>query len=105
MGDQYRSFRSQRPEDHPFAAWPEPGGFLSWGNSVNGDHLRWLTQGEPDRWPVALWPRHSDDHRVVGDTVTDFLLSWFSGDPVGEELPDHRRSASAPGCVHVAAAA
>lgn len=87
MGDQYRMFRSNWPEDNPFAAWPEPGGFLAWGNTDNGDHLGWLTEGEPDQWPVALWPRHHD-HRVVGGTVTEFLLGWFSGDLVGGELPD-----------------
>ncbi|MFD0883686.1 hypothetical protein ACFQ08_03820 [Streptosporangium algeriense] len=82
MGDQYRPFRSRWPEDNPFAAWPEPGGFLSWGEH-HGDHLGWLTVGEPDRWPVALWPRHHS-HRAVDMTVTEFLSGWFSGELVGE---------------------
>ncbi|MBB4913626.1 hypothetical protein [Streptosporangium saharense] len=98
MGDQYRFFRSRWPEDNPFAAWPEPGGFLSWGNTNDGDHLGWLTVGEPDRWPVALWPRHHG-HRVVELTVTEFLVGWFTGELVGEELPDLTPLTCAPwGC-------
>ncbi|MFF4412984.1 hypothetical protein ACFYY8_10670 [Streptosporangium sp. NPDC001559] len=87
LGDQYRSFRAKWPEDSPFAAWPEPGGFLPWGNTIDADHVGWLTEGEPDRWPVAIWPRHHDD-RVIGMTMTEFLWGWFSGELVGGELPD-----------------
>ncbi|MGW0807206.1 hypothetical protein [Nonomuraea sp. NPDC002799] len=87
-GDLYRSFRSQWPEKYPFAAWPEPGGFLSWGSSIDGDRLGWLTVGEPDSWPVAIWPRHSDDHRVITLMMTEVLMGWFSGDLVGGDLPD-----------------
>ncbi|AWS45803.1 hypothetical protein DKM19_35420 [Streptosporangium sp. 'caverna'] len=87
LGDEYRSFRSEWPQAYPFAAWPEPGGFLSWGNSIDGDCLGWLTAGEPDQWPVAIWPRHHA-YRVIDMTVTDFLLGWFSGELVGGELPD-----------------
>ncbi|MFF0776623.1 hypothetical protein ACFYUK_47630 [Nonomuraea wenchangensis] len=32
-----------------FAAWPEPGGFLPWGASIDGEWLGWLTEGESDR--------------------------------------------------------
>ncbi|GAA0992020.1 hypothetical protein GCM10009555_080360 [Acrocarpospora macrocephala] len=87
IGDSYRSFRAEWPADYRFAAWPEPGGFLPWGNTIDGDHLGWLTEGEPDRWPVAIWPRHSDE-RVIDLTMAEFLLGWFSGDLVDSELPD-----------------
>lgn len=87
-GDLYRSFRSQSPEEYPFAAWPEPGGFLPWGGSIDGDYLGWLTEGDPELWPVAVWPRHSDDHRIINLTMTEVLAGWFSGDLVGGDLLD-----------------
>ncbi|MDX6240418.1 MAG: hypothetical protein QOG10_5238 [Kribbellaceae bacterium] len=45
--DGYRDLRAQYPEFQPLAVWPEPGGFLPFANSVDGDVLGWLTQGPP----------------------------------------------------------
>ncbi|MFI7505102.1 SMI1/KNR4 family protein [Streptomyces sp. NPDC049687] len=55
----YQRQRARFPEYHPLAVYPEPGGFLPFADSIDGDHLCWLTEGAtPDDWPlkVAKWP-------------------------------------------------
>ncbi|MET9232509.1 SMI1/KNR4 family protein [Lentzea sp. NPDC003310] len=41
--------------------WPEPGGFLPFGENVEGDKLGWLTTGDPDRWPLVFLARYLED--------------------------------------------
>ncbi|MFI0352946.1 hypothetical protein ACH34Q_21065 [Actinomadura sp. 9N407] len=55
LGDQYRAMRKQFPESSPLAAWPEQGESSGWGIDIDGNRFGWLTQGEPDRWPTAVW--------------------------------------------------
>ncbi|MGW5261780.1 SMI1/KNR4 family protein [Microbispora sp. NPDC004025] len=89
VGDQYREFRKEWPSWYPLAAWPEPGGFLKWGSTDNSDLIGWLTEGEPEAWPVIIWPRHHDQGPAIRLTATEFLLEWFSGNTFGRpELPD-----------------
>ncbi|TDE32756.1 hypothetical protein E1289_14585 [Actinomadura sp. 6K520] len=40
IGDVYRELRQAHPPSYPMAAWPEPGGFLSWGNTIDARPLR-----------------------------------------------------------------
>ncbi|MDI1477255.1 hypothetical protein [Polyangium sp. y55x31] len=37
----------------PYPVFPEPGGLLPWGYTINGDALFWLTKGTPDKWTVV----------------------------------------------------
>ncbi len=57
IGDVYRELRETHPHSYPTAAWPETGGFLSWGNTIDADHFGWMTVGQPDDWPIVLWGR------------------------------------------------
>ncbi|MTE19068.1 hypothetical protein F0L17_07980 [Streptomyces sp. TRM43335] len=84
--DNYRRLRGEFPEYHPLAVWPEPGGFLPFAVSVDSDHLGWLTEGEPNDWPVTVWPRHADQGPALPGTLTDILLQWLRGDLVTEGL-------------------
>lgn len=79
VSDGYRDLRESFPEDFPLAAWPEPGGFLAFANSIDGDELGWLTQGDPDRWPVIVYPRHDDQGPPLPGTLTETLLDWMRG--------------------------
>ncbi|MQY05268.1 hypothetical protein [Actinomadura macrotermitis] len=58
---------------HPLAAWPEPGGFLSWGGDVNGDQLSWLTEGKPESRPTAVQGRQVPDGVIDTVPMTRFL--------------------------------
>ncbi|MFI8448500.1 hypothetical protein [Streptomyces erythrochromogenes] len=39
----YRQLKDGHPDWYPLALWPEPGGFLPFANSIDGDDLGWLT--------------------------------------------------------------
>jgi len=75
----YRDLREQFPDFHPLAAWPEPGGFLPFALSVDGDQLAWLTVGDPDTWRVVVVPRDDEPGRPWRGGLVDGLLSWCRG--------------------------
>ncbi|RAY10870.1 hypothetical protein DPM19_33460 [Actinomadura craniellae] len=87
-GDQYRESRERFPDLLPLAAWPEPGGFLGWGSDIDGNWFGWLTEGEPDRWPTAVWGRQMKDGLVGPVPMTEFLFGWLSHPPAFHGLPD-----------------
>jgi hypothetical protein len=82
MLDNYRELRAEFPEYQPLAVWPEPGGFLPFADSIDGDVFGWLTLGEPDDWPVIISPRHDDQGPPLPDGLVDTLLAWLRGRPV-----------------------
>ncbi|WP_018220958.1 hypothetical protein [Salinispora pacifica] len=41
--------------------WPEPGGFLPFANSIDSDELGWLTEGNPDEWPLIIFELWDDE--------------------------------------------
>lgn len=88
FGDDLRAWREEFPDDEDTVPpWPEPGGFLGWGNTIDADWFGWLTLGEPNRWPVAIWGRHRRSG-IVGDvSMTEFLAGWLSSPPA-YDLPD-----------------
>ncbi|HZM82874.1 MAG TPA: SMI1/KNR4 family protein [Candidatus Limnocylindrales bacterium] len=82
MLDGYRELRAQFPEYFPLAVWPEPGGFLPFASSVDGDDLGWLTVGQPDDWPLAVHPRHADQGPPLPGGLLETMLDWLRGRPV-----------------------
>jgi hypothetical protein len=46
--DGYRMLRGKWPEEFPLQVWPEPGGFLPFARSIDGDEFGWLTEGDPE---------------------------------------------------------
>src|SRR5579863_5757225 len=38
----------------PYPLYPDPNGLLPFGIDENGDGLYWLTEGDPDRWPIVV---------------------------------------------------
>jgi hypothetical protein len=87
-GDEYREMREEFPEFHPLAAWPEAGGFLGWGTDIDGNWFGWLTEGEPDHWPIAVWGRQLEDGLITHVSMTEFLTGWLSSPPAYQGFPD-----------------
>ncbi|MGW5673555.1 SMI1/KNR4 family protein [Streptomyces sp. NPDC003860] len=85
----YAELRADHPEYHPLAVWPEPGGFLPFADSIDGDQLCWLTEGsDPDAWPLIVVPRHADQGPALRDGgLVDTLLEWLRGRLVTHGLP------------------
>ncbi|MFR9794587.1 SMI1/KNR4 family protein [Streptomyces sp. MS06] len=76
----YRQLKGNRPQWYPLGIWPEPGGFLPFANSIDGDQLGWLTEGDsPDDWPLIVWPRHADQGPPLPDPLIETLLAWSRG--------------------------
>lgn len=85
----YSSLKETFPEDFPLTVWPEPGGFLPFGNSIDGDHFGWLTEeDDPDSWPMIISPRHSDQGPPLEISLIDMLLGWQRGTFAHETLPE-----------------
>lgn len=83
-----RGQRAGFPEYHPLAVHPEPGGFLLFADSIDGDRLCRLTEGAtPDDWPLIVVPRHADQGPPLGANLTDTLLEWPRGRFATEGLP------------------
>ncbi|MGW7345008.1 SMI1/KNR4 family protein [Streptomyces sp. NPDC054854] len=80
VADAYRQLKDGNAGRYPLAIWPEPGGFLPFANSIDGDYLGWLTQGgDPDTWPLIVWPRHANQGRPLQGGLIDTLLDWQRG--------------------------
>ncbi|WP_051510296.1 SMI1/KNR4 family protein [Intrasporangium oryzae] len=83
----YRDLRAGFPDEFPFAAWPEPGGLLAFANTIDGDQLGWLTTGEPDDWPIVVYPRHGEQGPPLTTDLIDTLLAFMRG----QDVPDLER--------------
>lgn len=79
INDIYRELRAEHPEFQPLAVWPEPGGFFAFADSIDGDAIGWLTIGDPDDWPVIIYPRHYDQGPPLATNLVDTLLEWLRG--------------------------
>ncbi|MFI0353960.1 hypothetical protein [Actinomadura sp. 9N407] len=79
--DAYNPLREHDSE--MYRLWPEPGGFLGWGTTIEGDWFGWLTEGDPEGWPIVADGRGNEwiDEQPLRITTTEFLLHWFSGAP------------------------
>jgi hypothetical protein len=84
----YRQTRARYPERLPLPAFPEPGGVLPLGRTDNGDELYWVTQGQPDQWPVALLESRAGRQEVHPMPVTRFLAALAANQLTSRVLPE-----------------
>lgn len=83
----YRMLRGNHPESYPLSVWAEPGGFLPFANSIDADHLGWLTENpDPDAWPLIIWPRHANQGPPLKSGLVDTLVAWQRGHLVTDGL-------------------
>jgi hypothetical protein len=83
----YRQTRARFPERLPMPPFPEPGGVLPLGRTDNGDELYWVTQGDPDGWPVALLESRAARQEVHPMPVTEFLAALAANQLTSRILP------------------
>jgi hypothetical protein len=83
VGDCYRDLKAAEGDEFiPYGIFPTSPGLLAWGDEVNGNVLFWLTEGEPDAWPVVLFSRHDGSFERWDMPMTAFLAKVFSGEMV-----------------------
>jgi hypothetical protein len=84
----YGQTRARFPDRLPLPAFPEPGGVLPLGRTDNGDELYWVTEGDPDRWPVALLESRAALQELHRMPVTGFLAALAANQLTSRILPD-----------------
>jgi hypothetical protein len=87
MLDGYRQLRAAHPQYYPMPAWPEPGGFLPFASTIDGDQIGWCADGPPETWRVAVNPRHCDQGPPLPGDFTATLLTWLRGGPAESGFP------------------
>lgn len=72
--DSRRRVEEEEGEPAQYNFFPDEGGLLPWGHDENGNQFFWLTQGEPDNWPVVGLAARSSKWVQWEITMTTFLL-------------------------------
>jgi hypothetical protein len=83
----YRHTRARYPDRLPLPALPDTGGVLPLGRTDNGDELYWVTERDPDAWPVALLESRAALQELHRMPVTGFLAALAANDLVSRILP------------------
>ena len=60
---------------------------LPLGRTDNGDELYWVTDGQPDQWPVALVEARAALQEVYPMPVTSFLAALAANQLASRILP------------------
>ena len=84
----YRQTRARFPDRLVLPPFPEPGGVLPLGRTDNGDELYWVTDGDPDRWPVALVESRAALQELHVMPVTGFLAALAANQLTSRILPE-----------------
>jgi hypothetical protein len=84
----YRQTRERFPDRLAWPPFPEPGGVLPLGRTDNGDELYWVTQGQPDQWPVALLASRAALQELYPMPVTGFLAALAANQLTSQVLPE-----------------
>ena len=79
--------RRRFPDQYPdWPMWPEPGGFLPWASTADGDLVGWRTKGAPEEWTTVFWGEVVVREYDMGAGA--FLLAVAAGSISAEALPD-----------------
>jgi len=65
--------------DSRISVYPDKGGILYFGGDEYTNSLTWLTEGEPDEWPLVWFDDHMSQYEVFNMGIVEFLLEWTSG--------------------------
>jgi hypothetical protein len=67
-----------RQTSYPCRVFPDRPGWLPWGNDIDGSLLCWLTEGEPDDWPLILLSAERTSFQQLQMSMTTFLARAFT---------------------------
>jgi len=73
----------------PYRFYPDPGGIFPWAYLDDNTALYWLTDGEPDTWPVVRAEVH-EGMTLFPMSMTSYLAAWLRNDldDTGPFYPD-----------------
>jgi hypothetical protein len=91
-----RGHQHRFPDQYPgWRVWPEPGGFLPWADSADGDLIGWQTVGEPDAWGTRFFGR-GGEFETFAYGAAEFVYRILSGNTGAASL-DGRFAGLEPG--------
>jgi hypothetical protein len=71
----FRRLQKQYGKSFPLPLYPEPGGFLPFGGTENGNALGWRCHGHPDTWDVVATDTHYEEFLILeGVRFLAFLI-------------------------------
>lgn len=63
----------------PYGVFPDRPGWLPFGSDSLGNHLCWVTEGEPDDWPILLIARNRRSFQQIHLPLATFLARLPGG--------------------------
>lgn len=67
-----------RTANVPYGVYPDRPGWLPWGSDMDGNLMCWLTEGEPDQWPLILLTSDRTGFQQLDMPMTTFLARAFT---------------------------
>lgn len=67
-----------RSTNCPYGVFPSRPGWLPWGSDMDGNLMCWLTEGEPDQWPLILLTSDHTGFQQLDMPMTTFLARAFT---------------------------
>ncbi|WP_030433562.1 hypothetical protein [Allokutzneria albata] len=83
---------AQEAGDCPYPVYPDPGGLIFWGSSLESDTFFWRPVGDdPDQWTVVVCDPYRMEWEEHETTMSAFLLGLVTGelssDVLGDSVP------------------
>ena len=85
-----REWKQQDPELLPWPVYPSPGGLFSWAATDNAGTLYWLTEGDPESWPILHEPHEARprEWRRFDMPFEEFMYKAIAVEPGGFKVYD-----------------
>ncbi|MFD0035986.1 SMI1/KNR4 family protein [Streptomyces sp. NPDC055059] len=81
MGFVTADTRATWEETEPDVSDVHPDQLVTWGAASSADDFCWVTQGEPDEWPVMVFSHGDDTWTQFPFGVCEFLVRVLKADP------------------------
>lgn len=82
-----RELKREFPGFYPHPLHFEPGGFVPWGLSNQGDLYGWLTDGNQEDWKTVVFPGENPEQEVFELSFAGFLHGLVGGEVKSVTLP------------------
>ena len=92
----YQSTHERYPEKAPYPIYPEVGGVLPCAITKNGDEFYWCVKGEPNRWPIVVFPARRFIHEEYELALTELLSCFLLGQIRSRIIPLPEKFDSGP---------
>lgn len=87
--DGYAFHKKNFPDIFSYPRYPDAGGLLPWADTINGDVIYWLTEGDCNSWPVVIFERGGTEHYNYGCGMATFFGRLIKGEIQGDPFPDN----------------